>query len=90
MECRICTRLAGRSEIDLFLIFRDSAPTAEALALALANVQLFAGDPDRGRNGMFSCRATVPLSLLLAVSGTAASEQGRWKSRRAPSDPSQT
>ncbi len=68
MECQICARLAGLSEIDLFLIFRDSAPTAEALALALANVQLFAGESDRGRNGMFSCQATVPLSLLLAVS----------------------
>ncbi|MBP1182935.1 hypothetical protein [Methylobacterium sp. PvR107] len=72
MEGRLRARLAELSEIDQFLILKDSAPTADALALA--NVQLFAGEPDSGRNGMFPCQATVPLILLLAENGMTALE----------------
>ena len=84
MEGRLRARLAELSEIDQFLILKDSAPTADALALA--NVQLFAGEPDSGRNGMFPCQATVPLILLLAGSCRSASEEIGGKSGRFATD----
>lgn len=51
---RFYAHLAGLSEIGQFLIVENSDPPADALALA--NVQLFTGEPDDGRYGLFPRR----------------------------------
>lgn len=51
---RFYGHLAALSEIGQFLIVENSDPPAEALALA--NVQLFTGEPDDGRYGLFPRR----------------------------------